>query len=229
MAINLQRKTAVHQTVVVVIKTMENKTAKEHWENIYSTKQANEVSWLQHYQKTFIEFVEMYKPQKDAAIIDIGGGDSCLVDALPEKDFSDITVLDISANAIERAKFRIGKKAKLVKRIVSDATDFMPTERYDFWHDRAAFHFLTTEEKVNEYVPIASNAINQHGNLVLGTFSESGPKKCSGLDIKQYFKESISLKFEKDFKRILGKTEDHETPFNTMQNFLYCSFQKEKQ
>lgn len=206
---------------------MENKTAKEHWENIYSTKQANEVSWFQNYPKTSMEFVELFHIAKDAAVIDIGGGDSCLVDALIEKGFTDVTVLDISANAIERAKKRLGEKAASVKWIVSDINDFVPVGQYDFWHDRAAFHFLTTEENINRYVKIATEAIKEKGFLVLGTFSEEGPKKCSGLEIKQYSKNAMSSKFEKSFKRILCKTEDHSTPFNTMQNFLFCSFQRE--
>lgn len=201
-------------------------TSKEHWENIYSTKAADEVSWFQRYPKTSMEFVELFKIPQSAAIIDIGGGDSCLVDALIEKNYTNITVLDISANAIERAKKRLGEKANFVKWIVSDIVDFVPHEKYDFWHDRAAFHFLTSDEKVNRYVKIATEGINKEGILVLGTFSESGPKKCSGLEIQQYNEESASIKFEKDFKRIFCKTENHQTPFNTMQNFLFCSFRK---
>lgn len=199
---------------------------KEHWENIYSTKAADEVSWFQRYPKTSMEFVELFKLPKHASIIDIGGGDSCLVDALLEKNYSNITVLDISANAIERAKKRLGEKANQVKWVVSDIVDFVPKEKYDFWHDRAAFHFLTSMEKVDRYVEIATGAINRDGILVLGTFSESGPKKCSGLEIQQYNENSIASKFEKDFRRIHCKTENHQTPFNTMQNFLFCSFQK---
>lgn len=201
-------------------------TNKEHWDNIYNTKAADEVSWFQLYPKTSMEFVELFKLPLDAAIIDIGGGDSSLVDALLEKNFGDITVLDISESAIEKAKKRLGEKAAGVKWIVSDVTEFVPERKYDFWHDRAAFHFLTSEEKVNLYVNIATNAINKNGILVLGTFSVNGPNKCSGLEIKQYSESSMSVKFESDFKRVFCKKENHETPFNTSQNFLFCSFQK---
>lgn len=200
--------------------------SKEHWENVYANKQPQEVSWFQQYPKTSMEFVELFKISKNSAVIDIGGGDSLLVDALIEKGFTNITVLDISKNAIEKAKVRLGEKAKLVKWVVSDVLHFKPEENYDFWHDRAAFHFLANEAQADEYVKIATKAISKDRFLVLGTFSENGPKKCSGLDIKQYSEHSLSGKFEKDFKRVICKTEDHVTPFETTQNFLFCSFKK---
>lgn len=206
---------------------METLNKKEHWENIYCTKQENEVSWFQQYPKTSMDFVELFSLKKDSKIIDIGGGDSHFVDALLEAGYTNITVLDISAKAIERAKIRIGGKAESVKWIVSDVTEFVPTEQYDFWHDRAAFHFLTQEEQADKYVEIANKGVAQNGVLVLGTFSVNGPKKCSGLDIKQYSEESLSHKFERYFKRVKCITEDHQTPFNTTQNFLFCSFKKE--
>ena len=205
---------------------METNSKKEHWENIYCTKHENEVSWFQQYPKTSMDFVELFSLQKNAKIIDIGGGDSHFVDALLKEGFTDITVLDISVKAIERAKIRIGEKANSIKWIVSDVTEFKPTERYDFWHDRAAFHFLTDEKLADKYVEIADQGIAANGILVLGTFSVNGPKKCSGLEIKQYSEESMSAKFEKYFSRVKCITEDHQTPFNTTQNFLFCSFKK---
>lgn len=203
---------------------MEN---KDHWEKIYATKNPNEVSWFQVYPKTSMEFVELFKLEKDAKIIDIGGGDSNFVNSLIEKGFTNVTVLDISENAIERAKKRLGEKASQVKWIVSDVTDFIPTEQYDFWHDRAAFHFLINEELVDKYVEIANKGIASNGFLVLGTFSENGPQKCSGLEIHQYSEKSMSHKFENGFQRMKCVKEDHVTPFNTTQNFLFCSFQRE--
>jgi 2-polyprenyl-3-methyl-5-hydroxy-6-metoxy-1,4-benzoquinol methylase len=200
---------------------------KEHWENIYAAKQANEVSWFQVYPKTSMEFIELFKLRKDSKIIDIGGGDSHFVDSLLEKGFTNITVLDISSNAIERAKKRLGEKAKFVHWIVSDVTEFVPKEQYDFWHDRAAFHFLLSEELADKYVVISKKGIAPNGFLVLGTFSENGPQKCSGLDIHQYSEQSMSYKFQNGFKRIKCIKEDHVTPFNTTQNFLFCSFQRE--
>ena len=199
---------------------------KEHWEKIYATKNSDEVSWFQIYPKTSMEFVDLFKLGKNARIIDIGGGDSHFVDSLIEKGFLNITVLDISANAIERAKNRLGEKANLAKWIISDVTDFIPKEQYDFWHDRAAFHFLTNEEQVDKYVEIAKRGIAPNGILVLGTFSENGPLKCSGLAIHQYSEKSMSEKFSTEFLRIKCIKEDHLTPFNTAQNFLFCSFKR---
>ncbi|MBL7744888.1 MAG: methyltransferase [Chitinophagaceae bacterium] len=199
---------------------------KSHWENIYDTKTEQEVSWFQPYPKTSVEFLELFKLPLTANIIDIGGGDSHLVDVLLDKGYENIWVLDISANAIERAKKRLGERADKVHWVVSDVIAFEPPVAFDFWHDRAAFHFLTTEEKINKYVSIAEHAIKKDGYLVLGTFSEQGPKKCSGLEIKQYSEASMSSRFEASFERIKCIQEDHVTPFNTTQNFLFCSFKR---
>lgn len=201
-------------------------TEKEHWENIYRTKSEREVSWFQPYPKTSIEFIELFKLPLTANIIDIGGGDSHFVDALLEKGYQNIWVLDISEIAIERAKKRLGDKASKVHWVVSDITEFVPDVDFDFWHDRAAFHFITTEDKIYKYVSIAEDAIKKDGYLILGTFSEKGPKKCSGLEIKQYSETSMSARFEIAFDRIKCIEVNHTTPFNTIQNFLFCSFKK---
>ena len=202
-----------------------NGNTKQHWENVFTTKAPNEVSWFQTYPKTSMEFLELFQLPLTANIIDIGGGDSHLVDALLDKGYQNIWVLDISANALEKAKQRLGEKAKQVHWIVSDVTEFIPPVQFDFWHDRAAFHFLTNEEAVNKYVSIAERGIKENGYLVLGTFSENGPTKCSGLEIRQYNETSMSKRFEVAFNRIKCITENHTTPFNTVQNFLFCSFQ----
>jgi 2-polyprenyl-3-methyl-5-hydroxy-6-metoxy-1,4-benzoquinol methylase len=201
-------------------------TKKAHWENVFATKAETEVSWFQAYPKTSVEFIELFNLPLDASIIDVGGGDSHFVDALLEKGYTNVSVLDISENAIERAKARLGSNATKVNWITSDITEFTPTITFDFWHDRAAFHFLTDDEKINKYVAIAENAIKKDGYLILGTFSENGPTKCSGLEIKQYNEASMSYRFEDAFNRIKCITEDHVTPFNTVQNFVFCSFQK---
>jgi 2-polyprenyl-3-methyl-5-hydroxy-6-metoxy-1,4-benzoquinol methylase len=197
---------------------------KEHWENVFTTKQETEVSWFQPYPKTSIEFVKLFNLPFDANIIDIGGGDSHFVDALLEEGYQNIWVLDISENALSRAKKRLGEKANKVNWVVSDIIDFIPNITFDFWHDRAAFHFLTTEENINKYVGIAEKGIKANGILVLGTFSETGPTKCSGLEIKQYSETSMSSRFELSFDRVKCITEEHQTPFNTTQSFLFCSF-----
>ena len=205
---------------------MDNQTNRQHWENVFATKEETEVSWFQPYPKTSMEFLKLFELPLTANIIDIGGGDSHLVDALLEKGFKNIWVLDISANALEKAKQRLGEKAKQVHWIVTDVTEFVPPVQFDFWHDRAAFHFLTNEEAINKYVSIAEKGIKENGYLVLGTFSENGPTKCSGLEIQQYNEASMSARFEVAFNRIKCVEENHITPFNIVQNFLFCSFQR---
>lgn len=203
---------------------MEEFNRKNHWENIYQTKQLNEVSWYQPTPQTSLDYINELGKPKNAKIIDVGGGDSFLVDHLLKQGYSNITVLDISEAAINRAKKRLGDSANKVTWIVSDITDFNPTETYDVWHDRAAFHFLTKESDIRKYVEIVNKSITENGNLIIGTFSEQGPLKCSGIEIKQYSEASLSKQFEPQFTKINGKTLNHETPFNTIQNFTFCTF-----
>jgi len=198
--------------------------SKQHWEHIYSTKRPDEVSWTQDAPKTSLDFIHSFDLAKNAAIIDVGGGDSKLADYLLKEGFTNITVLDISEKALERAKKRLGVKAKKIKWIVSDITEFQPKEAYDVWHDRATFHFLTTSPEIKKYLHTAEVAVK--GYLTLGTFSTNGPKKCSGLKIKQYNEAQLKKQLSHGFKKIKCITEDHTTPFNTQQNFLFCSFKR---
>ena len=177
-------------------------TRKENWENVYATKQPHEVSWTEDLPKTSLDFVHSFNLQKTANITDIGGGDSKLVDYLLNEGFENITVFDISANAIEKAKQRLGDKAVNVTWIVSDINDFHPTTSYDFWHDRATFHFRTTEPQIAKYLSTARQAIKDNGVVTIGTFSENGPKKCSGLDIKQYTEETLTTELQKGFEKL---------------------------
>jgi 2-polyprenyl-3-methyl-5-hydroxy-6-metoxy-1,4-benzoquinol methylase len=202
---------------------MENKA---HWENVYASKQPNEVSWTQEVPETSLTFIHSFPLAKDARIIDIGGGDRKLVDFLLAEGYQNITVLDISENAIARAKKRLGEKSNLVKWIVSDITEFTPAETYDVWHDRATFHFLTTPEQITKYLATARKAVR--GYVTIGTFSENGPKKCSGLDIKQYSETQLQEELSNGFQKIKCIKEDHVTPFNTTQNFLFCSFKRQE-
>ena len=199
---------------------------KKHWENIYQTKDIDEVSWFQPTPETSLNFFKQFHVPKTARIIDIGGGDSFLVDHLLDLNYENISVLDISEVAIEKAKSRLGERSKSVTWIVEDVTTFKPKEKYDFWHDRAAFHFLTSEEDISHYLETAAKNINPEGVLVIGTFSEQGPKKCSGIEIKQYSETSMTSRLKKFFTKIKCITVDHQTPFNTIQNFVFCSFRK---
>jgi 2-polyprenyl-3-methyl-5-hydroxy-6-metoxy-1,4-benzoquinol methylase len=197
---------------------------KNHWETVYSTKQPNEVSWTQEVPQTSLDFIHSFNVPKSARIIDIGGGDSKLVDHLLNEGYENIVVLDISENALQRAKARLGEQASKVEWIVSDITEFKPKDSYDVWHDRATFHFLTTPEQTRQYLATAEQAVN--GFMAIGTFSNNGPTKCSGLQIKQYTEEELQAQLSSGFQKIHCITEDHVTPFNTTQNFLFCSFKR---
>ena len=199
---------------------------KQHWETVYENKNPDQVSWTQEKPEISLELIRESNLPKSTKIIDIGGGDSKLVDFLLEEGYKNITVLDISAKALEKAKKRLGKKANEVKWIVSDIISFQPTETYDLWHDRAAFHFLTSNEQIEKYVSITNKFVIE--NLIIGTFSKEGPTKCSGLEISQYDDQDLAKLFEKNFKKVKCLTTDHLTPFDTVQNFQFCIFKKLK-
>lgn len=201
-----------------------NSETKLHWEHIYENKTPEEVSWTQETPQTSLDFIHSFGNDKSKSIIDVGGGDSKLVDFLLNEGYTDITVLDISANALERAKQRLGDRADKVKWIVSDITEFNAKQTYDIWHDRAVFHFLTTENQVQIYQNLVSKIVNEY--LIVATFSTNGPLKCSGLEIKQNDMVSLGKTFACNFELMTCKIEDHKTPFNTFQNFIYCSFKK---
>ena len=198
---------------------------KKHWETVYETKNPDQVSWTQEIPKTSLDFIHSFGLKKTAKIIDIGGGDSKFVDYLLDEGFENITVLDISSKSLEKAKKRLGEKANKVNWIVSDISEFKPNMTFDVWHDRATFHFLTTTDQVKKYIKTARKSVN--GFLTIGTFSKNGPKKCSGLNIKQYNEGELILELKEGFKKIKCVTEDHLTPFDTTQNFLFCSFKRQ--
>ena len=205
---------------------MENSDRKNLWENIYQTKELNTVSWYQPVPQTSIDLILEANLSKDAKIIDVGGGDSFLVDHLLRLGFSDVTVLDISSKAIEKAKVRLGENASKVKWIVADASNFDSDEKYDFWHDRAAFHFFTDKKGVTNYVQNANRLTTKVAHLAIGTFSENGPLKCSGIEIQQYSEGSLSNVFSQYFEKQKCFTIDHQTPSGSIQNFIFCTFLK---
>jgi ubiquinone/menaquinone biosynthesis C-methylase UbiE len=199
---------------------------KNHWDNIYNTKELKYLSWYQPLPATSLNFLKQFSIPTTGKIIDIGGGDCLLVDYLLDSGYQDITVLDISELALDRAKKRLGNRALKVKWIVTDVTTFKPTEKYDFWHDRATFHFLTMEQEIEAYLNTARQSIKSSGVLVIGTFSEEGPKSCSGLETKQYSEAKMADTLKKYFEKIKCITINHRTPFDTIQNFTFCSFKK---
>lgn len=199
---------------------------QQHWDTLYQTTPLCDVSWYQPTPEISLRFIQDSGISKSAKIIDVGGGDSFLVDHLLNLGYRDISVLDISEKALQRAQERLGDKARLVKWIVSDIVHFRPTEKYDIWHDRAAFHFLTRDEEINRYVNTANQFLSAHGLLVVGTFSDHGPKKCSGLEIKQYTELSMTETFGTCFQKLKCIILDHVTPYGGIQNFIFCSFRK---
>ncbi|MBK7183986.1 MAG: class I SAM-dependent methyltransferase [Bacteroidetes bacterium] len=199
---------------------------KEHWESVFSQKQQTEVSWHQPVPKSSIDFFESNSVPKDATIIDVGSGDSYFIDYLVNNGYQNVYALDISEHALNRLKIRLGDKANRVNWIVSDVLDFKAPVTFDYWHDRAAFHFLSDSNDVDKYVSITTNYIKPNGKMMLATFSDSGPLKCSGINVKQYSKDELANQFSNTFEKIKCVDEVHPTPFNTTQNFTYCSFKK---
>ena len=164
---------------------------KAHWDKIYSTKQTKDASWYQQKPSTSLELIKKLNLPKSAKIFDNGTGDSSLVDNLLKLGYENITVQDISAAALEKVKKRLGDAVSKVRWIVADEAHCNPKDKYDLWHDRAAFHFLTDSAEIKNYVNTIKNCINPGGHLIIATFSESGPKKCSGLDVKQYSEANL--------------------------------------
>ncbi|MDD2985285.1 MAG: class I SAM-dependent methyltransferase [Flavobacterium sp.] len=201
-------------------------TRKEHWENIYSNKKLEEVSWYQPKPEVSLAFISAYSSSKTDAIIDIGGGDSFLIDYLLKQGYHDITVLDISEKALQRAQHRLESLRTKVQWLTSDITEFNPLQPYQIWHDRAVFHFLTEENEVKKYALIAAKALAQNSLMIIGTFSDKGPLKCSGIAIQQYTVATMCQVFQDNFELIDSKEIIHQTPMQTEQQFIFCVFRK---
>ncbi len=198
---------------------------KKHWEDVYNSKTSDQVSWTELKPAHSLTLIRNSQAPKNCPVIDIGGGDSLLVDNLLDEGYSDITVLDISAAAVQRAKIRLGEKAEMVTWLISDILDFKPEKFYTIWHDRATFHFLTTAEQKEKYKSLVEN-VATNGHLILGTFSMSGPEKCSGLPVCRYDMPVLAEVFKGSFEVKSHFYADHVTPFQTSQNFLFADFIK---
>lgn len=205
---------------------MNKQERKKHWDAIYKSKDHTEFSWYQRVPEVSLRYFEALNLPSTARIIDIGGGDSFLVDYILDLGYQDITVLDISAAAIARAKERLGERAREVTWIVSDIADFTPKKQYDFWHDRATFHFLSNDMDIESYVTIADKSLSNQGYMLIGGFSLNGPEKCSGIPVIRYSEETISKVFSLNFKKLECVTVNHQTPSDKTQNFIFCSFKK---
>lgn len=195
--------------------------SKAHWENIYCTKAFEEVSWYQKSPENAIAALHRASLSKDAKIIDIGGGDSFFVDYLIEAGYRDITVLDISQNALDRAKSRLGNKRDKVTWICSDITRFQPEQTYDFWHDRAVLHFLRNEEDQISYKKNLLKATAKNSFISLAAFAKDGPLKCSGIQVQQYDPMDLELFLGDSFETLKSFKLEHPTPFGTVQQFSF--------
>ena len=199
---------------------------KEHWEKIYAEKKPAEVSWYQQKPETSLELIDAVSASKDVGIIDVGGGASELVDRLLEAGFKHVSVLDISENALKYAKQRLGPLAGKVHWIVSDATALISEEKYDVWHDRAVFHFLTEKPDREKYVSRVRESLNKGGFLILAAFAKDGPDKCSNLSVRQYDSALVKEEFGVGFELTRELTEVHRTPWGKDQKFNYFLLKK---
>src|SRR5262249_3742801 len=196
---------------------------QEHWDSVHERKEPAEVSWYRPHLERSLLFIERAGLPRTAAIIDVGGGASTLVDDLIEHGYGNLTVLDISARAIARSQERVGARGVGVEWLTGDVTEIeLRAHHFDFWHDRAVFHFLTDEAARARYVAAVRRALKPNGHIVVATFGPSGPERCSGLPVARYSAESIQDEFGDAFRMIGGEEETHHTPWGSEQEFVYC-------
>lgn len=196
---------------------------KEHWEKVYSSKASDAVSWFQPHAALSLELIKATGVRHDASIIDVGGGASTLVDDLVANGYSDLTVLDLSASALDAARQRLGAQENKVNWIEADITQIeLPVKRYDIWHDRAVFHFLTTQKQRDAYVRTVFNSVKPGGHVIIATFAEDGPEQCSGLPVMRYRADDLHDEFGDAFTLLKHQKEAHQTPFGAVQQFVYC-------
>jgi SAM-dependent methyltransferase len=201
--------------------------AKTHWETVYGVKAPDAVSWFRPHLETSLALIERVAADRSVSIIDVGGGPSTLVDDLLARQYGNISVLDISATAIDATRRRLTASAQSVNWLVGDITQAdLPPQSYDIWHDRAVFHFLTTPEQRVAYVERAALALKSGGFVIISTFGPDGPEKCSGLDVQRYDAGSLQAEFGDSFDLVESFTESHRTPFGTTQQFLYCCLKR---
>jgi len=200
-----------------------NMQPKDHWEKVYSTKATNAVSWFQPHADVSFDLINAIGIGCDASIIDVGGGASVLVDDLLDNGFTDLTVLDLSAAALAAAQRRLDSRASGVQWIEADITRAnLPANRFDVWHDRAVFHFLTSAEDRAAYVRAVFNSVKPGGHVIVATFAEDGPAQCSGLPVMRYRADELHAEFGEAFSLLNHRKEAHHTPSGTVQQFVYC-------
>lgn len=200
---------------------------KQHWEQIYTIKTPDSVSWFQEHADQSLRLIRNTGLGMGAAIIDVGGGASRLVDDLAAEGYTDLTVLDLSSAALAAARQRLGRQADRVQWMEGDITRAeLPFHRFDIWHDRAVFHFLTDPADRHAYVERVMRAVRPGGHVIVATFAEDGPDKCSGLPVMRYRPEALHAEFGDAFLLVEHEREAHHTPFGTVQQFVYCYCRK---
>lgn len=200
------------------------RSLQKHWEDVYAAKGPAEVSWYQATPVTSLSLIRASGAAPATKIIDIGGGASALADHLLAEGFNDITVLDLSSNAIAQSQQRLGASASRVKWITASITNWQPETAYDIWHDRAVFHFLTDEANRDAYREALTRALLPGGSAIIATFAPDGPERCSGLPVVRYSPESLAAELGRGFTLVESVTEDHRTPWGAIQRFIYCRF-----
>jgi SAM-dependent methyltransferase len=200
---------------------------KDHWEGIYGKIAETSVSWYQDEPRLSLELIDAFRPAKGGRIIDVGGGASILVDRLLDRPFARIAVLDISDLALAKARGRLGERAGRVEWIAGDVTLVDDVGTFDVWHDRAVFHFLTDASDREKYADLARRTIPEGGHLVIATFAEAGPKKCSGLEVCRYRGDSLRRALGDGFALVREATETHITPARSSQAFFYGVFRRQ--
>ena len=201
---------------------------KDHWEQVYKTKAPDAVSWFQTRPTTSLKLIEAARVDKDAGIIDVGGGASVLVDFLLADGFRKVAVLDLSAAALEHARRRLGKRADSVEWLPADVTTFQSPRGFGLWHDRAVFHFLTDKADRQKYVETLKRTLTPDGHVIIATFAIDGPLKCSGLEVARYDAPSLCTELGADFQLLEQLEETHTTPWDTTQKFSYFRFHRRK-
>jgi len=202
-------------------------TEKDHWEDVYTNKSSEEVSWFQSHSTKSLELINNTGLPLFASLIDVGGGASVLVDDLMKLGYSKLQVLDLSLAALKTAQERLGAAYQQVEWIEADVTDTsLKHLNVDLWHDRAVFHFLTEKVQRQKYIDNLTHILNKGGHVIIATFADDGPLKCSGLDICRYNHNTLALELGEGFSLVSHHKETHDTPFNTKQNFIYCHFIK---
>lgn len=197
--------------------------SRSHWEQVYRTRRPTEVSWFQPHALRSVDLIRRVSPPPDGPIIDVGGGASTLVDDLLDAGYHDLTVLDLSPTALAEDRRRLGERAAEVTWIEADVlTVALPRARYRVWHDRAVFHFLTAPEDRRRYVAQARAAVRPGGYVLVATFADDGPTRCSGLDVVRYSPDALHAEFGTGFDLLVSEREQHRTPAGVLQAFIYC-------